>query len=484
MSPAIIGIALALLGVLLYVGKLVRLRSTAMQNLFLPSSIIGGFIALLLGPGALGALVRAVGGEEAPLAEGLIPAPVLEVWAEVPGLLINVVFATLLLGVVIPKLRQIWELGGPQLAFGLTLGSGQYVIGILLAVLILGPVFGLPVMAGALIEIGFEGGHGTAAGLQQTFEDLDFAAGGELAVGMATVGVVGGIVCGIILINWAVRHDKLATESDREISRAEKRGLVPLEDRPVSAANQTVRPESIEPLTIHFALTSMAVLIGLGIWQALVTLENATWGGEEGLQLFVHVPLFPLAMIGGVIVQMIMQRYDPNEILDRDTVLRIQGFALDLLIIAAIASLSLEVIASNIGAFLVLGVAGIAWNVAAFWYLAPRIIRRFWFERGIGDLGQSMGVTATGLILMKIADPEDETPALEAFGYKQLAFEPFFGGGLITGVSVPFIAQVGPWPLFGIMVVLLIIGLAGGLLYFGRMQHRDDLEDVGTTPAT
>lgn len=38
MSPAIIGIALALLGVLLYVGKLIRLKSKLMQKLFLPSS--------------------------------------------------------------------------------------------------------------------------------------------------------------------------------------------------------------------------------------------------------------------------------------------------------------------------------------------------------------------------------------------------------------------------------------------------------------
>lgn len=470
MSPAIIGIALALLGVLLYIGKLIRLRSKLMQNLFLPSSIIGGFVGLLVGPGILGAIVRTVAGEDAPLANGLIPQVVLDVWSEVPSLLINVVFATLLLGVVIPGIRKIWALGGPQLAFGLTLGSGQYVIGILLTALILAPVFGLPLMAGALIEIGFEGGHGTAAGLQGTFEDLDFAAGADLAVGMATVGVVGGIVCGIALINWAVRNDKLATDEDREISRAEKKGLIPEEDRPQPTGEMTVRPESIEPLTIHFAITMIAILIGLGIWQILVLIENATWGGEEGLQLFIHVPLFPLAMIGGVIVQLLLQRFDPYEILDRETVLRIQGFALDVLIISAIASLSLTVIAENIGAFAILGLAGIAWNVGAFFFLAPRIINRYWFERGIGDMGQSMGVTATGLILMKIADPEDETPALEAFGYKQLAFEPFFGGGLITGISVPFIAQVGPWPLFGIMVVLLIVGLGSGLFYFGRMD--------------
>ncbi len=47
----------------------------------------------------------------------------------------------------------------------------------------------------------------------------------------------------------------------------------------------------------------------------------------------------------------------------------------------------------------------------------------------MGDFGQSMGMTASGLLLMKIADPENRSPALESFGYKQLMFEPVVGGG-------------------------------------------------------
>ena len=79
-----------------------------------------------------------------------------------------------------------------------------------------------------------------------------------------------------------------------------------------------------------------------------------------------------------------------------------------------------------------------------------------------------MGVTATGLILMKIADPDGRSPAYEAFGYKQLVFEPFFGGGLITGLALPVIYHFGPWPLFAVMVVLLAASLVLGIGYFGR----------------
>lgn len=474
MSADQIGFSLLVLAVLLGVGKWVRMHWRPAQKLFLPASILAGAIGLLFGPGVLGALARALAGPDHALAQGAIPEWMLSAWSALPGLLINVVFATLLMGVPLPRWRRVWNLAGPQLAFGMSLGAGQYVIGILITALVLAPMFGLPMMAGALIEIGFEGGHGTAAGLRETFAELGFEEGADLAVGMATVGIIGGIVGGIIIINWGVRrgHSAVLDKNVRALPESHQRGLVALEDRPASTGNMTVRADSIEPLTLHLAFIALAILVGMGILEGLVWIESKTWGqGEDGLELLSAVPLFPLAMIGGLIVQQLIGRFDRNDLMDRETLIRIQGLALDLLIASAIASLSLAVIASNLAPFVILGIAGIAWNVAMLLWLAPRIIPKYWLERGIGDFGQSMGVTATGLVLMKIADPDNKTPAYEAFGYKQMAFEPFFGGGLITGISLPIIYHFGPWPLFGVMLGLVVLSIGVGLFYFGRLKE-------------
>ena len=117
--------------------------------------------------------------------------------------------------------------------------------------------------------------------------------------------------------------------------------------------------------------------------------------------------------------------------------------------------------------------AGVAFNVAIFLWLAPRIIGRYWFERGIGDFHPSMGVTATGLILMRVVDPEAKTPAFEAFGYKQLVFEPFFGGGLVTALAIPVIYLTGVWPLFFVMLAVLIVAVLTGLFYFHPREMKD-----------
>src|SRR5690625_1609753 len=177
MSPDQIGFALLYLGIFILIGKWLRVKVTWMQNLFLPSSMIAGFIALLLGHQVLGKLIGLWAEEGSLLTSGALPDTIITVWDKLPGLMINIVFATLFLGKQIPSKKDVLDYGGPQLAYGWTVGWGQYVIGILLMVLFITPVFGLPSMAGALIEIAFEGGHGTAAGLKGTFEELGFEEG-------------------------------------------------------------------------------------------------------------------------------------------------------------------------------------------------------------------------------------------------------------------------------------------------------------------
>lgn len=464
MSPTTVALAILLLGVLALVGIAVRAYSKTAQKLFLPVSLIAGFIALIVGPQVLGRLGGWLGWDG--LTEGgLFGAEVMSVWSEIPGLLISVVFAALFLGSAIPSPKRAVTLLGPQLSLGFTFASGQYVIGMLLAVLILVPLFNVSPMFGALIEIGFEGGHGTAAGMAPVMTELGFEEGGDLALAMATVGILSGVIIGVIAVNWAARRghsETLDVESNQDPEIAQ--GFYH-RDQPSGGA-QTVRSESLDSLTLHIGIIAVAIIIGQGILSGLQAVEQWLWA--DSIEIFAYVPLFPLAMLGGVIIQLVADKTGLANLIDRGTMERIQGLALDTLIIAALATLSLDAIANNIGPFAILAIAGIAWNVFVLFFLAPRFIQSYWFERGIADFGQSMGVTATGLLLLRMADPKQESPAYEAFGYKQLVFEPFFGGGLVTAASIPLIVQLGPYPLLIVMAVLLVGSILTGLFYFGK----------------
>lgn len=474
MTPGVIGMSLLMLGMLAAVGMYLRAKLRFTQRLFLPVALIAGLLALLLGPEVLGRIAGALGVESLE-AGGLFGETVIEVWSTLPGILISVVFATMFLGSRIPSPKSAVRLLGPQLSLGITFASGQYVVGILAVLLILGPLFNVGPEFAALLEIGFEGGHGTAAGLQSQFESLGFDEGYDLALSMATVGLVSGILFGVAAVNWAARKGvSTSLDAGQELSLDERIGYyaaVRDEDRP-AAGRLTFRDSAVESFTIHLGVVGLAVLIGwLGL-AAFQWVEEMLW--IDTIEIFGHVPLFPLAMLGGVLVQMVLDRSETlHGLVNRGMMERIQGVSLDLLIIAALATLSLQAVADNLAPFAILAALGIVWNLVVLFVFAPKFIRTYWFERGIADYGQSQGVTATGLLLLRMADPKKETPAYQGFGYKQLVFEPFFGGGLVTALAIPFLIQGGPYPLLAIMGVLLIAAILAGYLYFGRSSRFD-----------
>ncbi|CCV66487.1 Sodium/glutamate symporter [Paracholeplasma brassicae] len=463
MTPNQIGLSILVLAIALLIAKIIRINFKIFSKFFLPSSVIAGFLLLMIGPEVLGKFL-----DKSPY--GLLTVEMLTVFKSLPGLLITIIFASLFIGKKLPKVKDIWKTAGPQVAFGQTLAWGQYVVGTLVTLLILVPFFNASPMAGALIEIAFEGGHGTAAGLKDTFIELGYPDGAELAMGLATVGIVFGVLIGVFMINWAVRKEKTAfLKEKKDMDVTEVTGIIPKEER-VPTSFMTVSPESIEPLALHLGVIAMAVVFGVLMQKGLIWIEDITWG-KTGFYMFKYIPLFPLAMLGGVIVQFFINKFDKPEIINRQMIVRLQGLALDFLLVAAIAALSLTVIGSNIEVFLILSITGILWNTLVFMFLAKRMLPEYWFERGIGDYGQSMGMTAIGLMLIRIVDTKNKSKALEAFGYKQLLFEPFVGGGIMTAISVPLIYQFGLIPVFIITLLITLFFLLLGLFHFGKKKQ-------------
>lgn len=448
--------AIALLFLLLVFGLWIRNRIPVLERLFLPGSVVAGFFVLLLGPDILGSIATAVSGNNSALTDGMFGTQMTSVWRGLPSLLINIVFACLFLGKALPHPRQIWHQSAPVLCYGQTIAWGQYVIGLTLALLVLTPVFGIDPMVGALIEIGFEGGHGTAAGLAPVFESLGFEEGIDLALGLASVGLLSAILSGVVLINIARRKGLLLEDApDGQ----------PLEVVPDDAAPDTPevstksRPDlPIDPMSFTLGLVAASITLGSLLLNMLQYLEQILWG-KNGLELLSHVPLFPMAMIGGAIVQVLVQRIWGDDAVDQMLVKRISGVSLDLIIIAALGTLSLSVIADNFGPFIILVIAGVSWNILGFLWLAPRLIPGPWFERGIPNFGQSMGMTVTGIMLFQMVDPKNRSGGLERFAYKQLLFEPFVGGGLFTAMSLPLIAEFGAGAILVLTAVLMIFWL-------------------------
>jgi len=449
---------------LLLVGHWLRTRLRLLQWMYLPACVIAGLIGLALVAG-LNALHASVPSEGAVGWQVWVVGVHTEVstwivtWKALPGFLINIVFACLFMGVTLPKFSSLLRRGGTQLAYGQVVAWGQYVVGVGLVLGVLGGIYGLTDAFGGILPVGFEGGHGTAAGLADTFDKLGWPEGKDFALASATGGILSAIIVGMILVNIATRRGWTARRvSPADVPEDDSIGIIPVDRRP-SAGKLTVKADAIETFTLHLALVGVALLIVYLLKTSIAQLDRLyitpdEQGNYHGL--FNAIPMFPLCMVGGLVVQIWEQKFDRHKLIDLGLMRRIQNSSLDFLVVAAIATINLAVISKGMAPLLILIGAGIAWNVFCVLVLARRLLPDAWFERSIAEMGQSMGVTATGLLLLRVVDPDYKTPAADAFATKQLMHEPIMGGGLWTSVAIPLLAD----PNWGGRKVLVICASA------------------------
>ena len=436
-------IVFCLLSVLLVSGKVLRVFIPLLQRCYLPSSVIGGALGLLIFQ----------------CFPQVLPADCIAAVGKIPGFMINVVFATLFLGVVTPPLKKVFQVAFPQLCFGQMLAWGQYVIGFALVGFVLIPLFGMNPGFGNLLEIGFQGGHGTVSGMAESFRSFNWEDGIALGYTVATAGMLVGVMIGVLLVNWAGRkgYVKNIRRFDDQ-NQLQQRGIYHHEARPV-AGWQTVYCDSIDSLAWHIALVGIAILIGFGIQKGLQIAEIKCFP-DSTLRLFKGFPLFPFCMIGGLLIQKFAQGCRFNTLIDHDQMQRLAGAALDFLVVSAMATIKLSVVMQNWQGLLMLIVLGVLFSIFMVVYVAPRLFKESWFECAIADFGQATGVTATGLLLLRAVDPESRTCAAQAFGYKQLLHEPVMGGGLWTALALTLLYKLG-WQLMltisGVMMLIWII---------------------------
>ena len=180
---------------LLILGHLLRAHVRIFRWLYMPASLLAG----LLGVTVL--QLCYISPDVAYYMQGWTVG-----WGDLPGFLITFVFASLFMGLPIPSVaevraadpfsqarrareinergrgvagmhartQQIWRSAGPQLMYGQIVAWGLYAWPVLLTATVLVPFFGSNPLIAAIVGFGFEGGHGLAAGMSDSFESLGY----------------------------------------------------------------------------------------------------------------------------------------------------------------------------------------------------------------------------------------------------------------------------------------------------------------------
>lgn len=416
------------LGILLLIGTILRLKIPFFKKYIIPASLIAGFVGLALGPYGL----------------QFLPEGMVSTWGGYAGILISIVFAPMLMGMRLNLKRFKETQALEQMAQTWNASFIQWGIPLLLTALLFTPVFGVNPLFGTLTEIGYSGGHGTAGGMTEVFNDLGWPEGASLALTVATIGLVTGIFGGVIIINYGVRkgYTNYIGKNDK-VSSDNSPDLIPLKEQTPSSM-ETVKSNVIDGYAFHFALISIAILLG--------------WFLQKFVSQYVTgFPLFPMAMIGGMIVNWAVQKTSLRDAVNMETFRRIQGFALDFLIVAAVATIKIPLVIANFVPLLIISIVMLITMLFYFFYLGPRFFKKDWFEHSLIVFGAGTGVAAVGYMLLRMVDPKMESDAFIAYGLRAPFVAPFSGGGILTTLMPMLVLTYGALSIGAISIVVFIV---------------------------
>jgi len=134
----------------------------------------------------------------------------------------------------------------------------------------------------------------------------------------------------------------------------------------------------------------------------------------------------------------------------------------DLLIFTAMASLDIEIVFKNWLLILVFTIFGLFWNLICIAYFAYFIFDDYWFEKSLIEFGNSTGVVASGLLLLRLADPKNISKTLPIFTSKQLFAQLILSGGFFTVLAPLIISKIGLdyWTEICAVITFVIIVIA------------------------
>lgn len=437
---------LALLSVLLLVGITLRKKVKLFQDLYIPASLLAGFVGLLLGPQILGKISP-------------VSFPVTETMGSWAGQLVNIVLGLSFLG----KKSSSKSFGRTALS-AVTQGGlahqTQVCVGLGLTMLMMPIYKNLPFCFGLTPVFGFHGGHGTANAAGQALVDAGWADGTAVANTMATAGILSGIIFGMIIINIGVRrgYAKMVDEP-QNVPQSLKEGIVPMEERKSIGKGVTYN-DALDPLALQLAFVGIVYGGATLLSKGLVALHP----------ILSNVPLFACAMVCGALLNFIMNKLGLQDYLDRPTLDRISGVALDFLVCSAITTLSLKVFALYTVPLIVTILAVMLANIIANFYFGYKMFDDDWFERTITAYGLESGVLATGLMLLRVVDPKFETTGHESGAASAALCYPWSLPYIMFAPALSMV--VAPAVMFGFSAALWIVFFVIARIFFWHKERK------------
>ena len=316
--------------------------------------------------------------------------------------------------------------------------------------------------AGVLLPFGFGQGTGQALNYGNIYEqEHGFIGGRSFGLTIAALGFLSASIGGVIHLN-ILRKKGLQYDWGHEDVETKAISL-----QEVQGPNEIPMNGSIDKLTMQLVLVGLCYLIAYGLMALLGSLVGSLRSVLFGFN-------FLLGVIAATVIKAVNNLLMKKKVVQRQHIssflmTRLSGFFFDMMIVAGVAAIRINVLKSYWPVILILAVVGAFSTYYYNHFVARKLFPDYTEEQFMVMYGMLTGTASTGIVLLRELDPDFQTPAADNLVYQNFP-------AMVFGFPMMLLAAVAPdRPL---MTLLIMIGffIVMNLILFRRQIFRKKSE--------
>ena len=303
--------------------------------------------------------------------------------------------------------------------------------------------------AGVLLPFGYGQGTGQALNYGGIYENqFGFVGGKTFGLTIAALGFLSASLGGVFHLVMLRRTGKIAP-------RTEKPEHLNTED--IQKENEIPMQESVDKLTVQIALVVGAYMISYfmmcGLGRLLPGMRSVIFGFN-----------FLLGVLSATLVRTVLKFLNKKRILRREQIndflmTRTSNFFFDLMVVAGVAAIRLDILENYWGIILIMGIAGLICTYNYNYFVAKTLFPAYQEEQFLTMYGMLTGTASTGVILLREIDSEFKTPAADNMVYQNFP-------AIVFGFPMMLLATLAPVKPALTMVILILFFAAMNVLLF------------------
>ena len=304
--------------------------------------------------------------------------------------------------------------------------------------------------AGLLLPFGYGQGTGQAMNYGNIYEtQFGFAGGKSFGLTVAALGFLSASIGGVIHLNILRKRGYIKTKKAEEGTITENE---------IQSLDEIPMQESIDKFTIQVALITLSYLFAYVLMWILGNLF-------PGMKAVIYGFNFLLGVLAATLVKAVLNFLKKKGIAKREytnnfLLTRASNFFYDIMVVAGIAAIRLDLIDDYWGILLILGVVGLVITYAYNRFVVNVLFREYREEQFLAMYGMLTGTASTGVILLREIDGNFKTPVADNLVYQNFP-------AIVFGFPIMLLATLAP-----VKPVLTLILLALFLLVLNVILFR------------